>query len=283
MSSAANRFALSPTVTGSRRKCQPGWNGTILRRLTAAAAPPKVFPVKRLLLFLTGLLLLPLCWGAARALPDLFPFAVVNHPPWIAPSILALCAGYGVWTLVYLCMPPSVRVYIWGHELTHALWGLLTGARVGPIRVRSTGGSVALSEAGIWTTLAPYLVPFYTVIVVLLRLLLGLVVDMTRWELVWLFLVGLTWSFHITYTLRSLLQHQPDIQACGRLFSYPLILLFNLLLLGYLLVAASAAPLATFHARLFDRGLSAYHTTGRMLVHGTRIGLRLIPGCRPAQ
>ncbi len=228
-------------------------------------------------------MLLPLCWGAARALLDLFPFAVVNHPPWIAPPILALCAGYGCWTVAYLCMPPSARVYIWGHELTHAIWGLLTGARVGPIRVRASGGSVALSDAGVWTTLAPYFVPFYTVIIVLLRLLLGLVIDMSRWELAWLFLVGLTWSFHITYTLRSLLQHQPDIQAFGRLFSCSLILLFNLLLLGYLLVAASAAPLATFHARLFDRGLSAYHAAGRMAVISVQAGLRLIPGRRPAQ
>ena len=239
--------------------------------------------MKRLLLFLTGILLLPLVWGATRALLDLFPFAVVNHPPWIATPILALCAGYGCWTLVYFCMPPSVRLYIWGHELTHALWGLLTGARVGPIRVRSTGGSVSLSDAGVWTTLAPYFVPFYTVIVVLLRLLLGLTIDMTRWEPVWLFLIGLTWSFHFTYTLRSLMQHQPDIQTFGRLFSYSLILLFNLLLLGYLLVAASAAPIATYHARLIEHGLAAYLGAGRMAVHSVQTGLRLISGCRPAQ
>ena len=55
--------------------------------------------MKRLLLFLTGILLLPLVWGATRALLDLFPFAVVNHPPWIATPILALCAGYGCWAL----------------------------------------------------------------------------------------------------------------------------------------------------------------------------------------
>ena len=252
--------------------------------LTPTAYPPKVSTMKRLLQFLLGLLLLPLCWGATRALLDLGPYTVINRSPWIAPSILALCAGCAVWILIYLCIPPSVRLYIWGHELTHAIWGLLSGARVGKIRVRSTGGSVSLSEAGVWTTLAPYFVPFYTVIVVLLRLLLGLFIDMTRWEPIWLFLIGLTWSFHITYTVRSLLQRQPDIQTYDRLFSYSLIILFNLLLLGYLFVYASSASLTIYHEQLFARRLSAYYYFVRMLGRATSAGCRLVTsGCRSSQ
>ncbi len=232
--------------------------------------------MQRFLLFLVGLLLLPLCGGLARSILDLFPFTVINNPPWIAPSILAICAGYGCWTAVYLCMPPSIHVYIWGHELTHAMWGHLTGARVGKIRVNGAGGSVAISQPGVWTTLAPYFIPFYTLVVVLLRLILGLFFEMERWELVWLFLVGLTWSFHITYTLRSLLQHQPDIQAFGRLFSYTLIATINLLCLGYVLVFASAATLPAFHEQLFRRTTSAYRTTACELRSLTQATVRKI-------
>ncbi len=233
--------------------------------------------MKRPLLFLTGILLLPLCWGVARALVGLFPHAVENHPPWIAPSILALCAGYGCWTLVYLCLSPSIRLYIWGHELTHAIWGLMTGARVGKIRVTKNGGSVPLSQAGLFTTLAPYFVPFYTLVVLLLRLLLGLVIDMAPWELAWLFLIGLTWSHHATYTLRSLLQHQPDIEMYGRLFSLTVIAAFNLLLLGYIIVGASNATLPVYHQDLAAQTVKAYGTAVQATVDLACAALRLWP------
>ena len=240
--------------------------------------------VKRFLLFLVGVVLLPLCWGLCRAIFDLFPLAAINTPPWIAPSLLALCAGYACWTIIYLCLSPSIRLYIWGHELTHALWGTLAGAKVGPIRVNRAGGSVTLSEAGILTTLAPYFVPFYTLIVILLRLLLGLFIARGRWELVWLFLVGLTWSFHMTYTARSLLQQQPDLHAYGRLFSYTLIITVNLLTLGYVLVFASAATLPLFHEQIFTRTARVYRDLAVALHDGAKFTTQRAQSWRkPAQ
>ena len=230
--------------------------------------------VKRLTLFLAGLLLLPLGWGLGRSLLALFPHGVIASPPWIEPSLLACCAGYGLWSLVYLCLPPSIRLYVWGHELTHAIWGLLTGARVGPIRVGRHGGSVTLSQAGLWTTLAPYFIPFYTLVVVVARLIAGLFVDMNRSAPAWMFLVGLTWGFHITYTLRSLLQRQPDIQTYGRLFSYALILILNLLILGYVIVAATAATIPVYHAEIFHQTVTAYRITARAGTHLARQGAR---------
>lgn len=218
--------------------------------------------IRRLILFLVGLALLPLCLGLLRAILDLFPMTVIDRPPWIAAELLALCAGYLLWTAVYLIYPPSISVYIWGHELTHALWGGLTGSRVGRIRVRDTGGSVTLSEAGVATFLAPYFVPFYTAIVVLLRLLLGLFAEMDRWEPAWMFLFGFTWGFHITYTARSLLQHQPDMQNYGRIFSCTVIVALNLLVFGYLLVAATAATANSFHRQIVARTVPAYRESG---------------------
>ena len=191
--------------------------------------------IRRLILFLIGLALLPLCLGLLRAILDLFPMTVIDRPPWIAAELLALCAGYLFWTAVYLIFPPSIRVYIWGHELTHALWGVLTGSQVGRIRVRDTGGSVTLSEAGVATFLAPYFVPFYTVIVVLLRLLLGLFAEMDRWEPVWLFLIGFTWAFHIILTISVLIKGQTEVKKNGYLFSIAVIYLMNILVLGLVL------------------------------------------------
>jgi hypothetical protein len=225
-----------------------------------------MLPMARLLRLLVGLVLLPLCWATVAAVLDLSPSAMTKQPPWIATSLLAMVAGYVCWLLIFTFLPTPVRAYIWGHELTHAVWGLLTGARVGPIKVGNAGGSVRLSHAGLFTTLAPYFVPFYTVLLLLLRLLLGMFVEMGQWDLLWLFLVGLTWGFHLSFTLRSLAQRQPDIQAFGRIFSYVLIFLFNTVALGYCLVGITAATLPEFHQRLAQRAARAYRGTARTAV-----------------
>ncbi|MDD5708139.1 MAG: hypothetical protein PHR35_19650 [Kiritimatiellae bacterium] len=217
-----------------------------------------------------GLLLLPLCWAVTRAVLDLSPASLTATPPWVAPPLLAMVLGYICWVLIFTFLPSPVRAYIWAHELTHATWGFLTGARVGRISVSDTGGSVRLSHAGMFTTLAPYFVPFYTVIVILLRALLGLFVEIGRWELAWLFLVGLTWGFHLSFTLRSLMQKQPDIEAFGRLFSYVLIYLANAVGFGYWVVCITAATAPAFHHRLAERTRSSYHTSQYAVVYAVR-------------
>ena len=49
-------------------------------------------------------------------------------------------------------------------------------------------------------------------------------------------LVGLTWGFHVTFTLYMLTKEQPDVLQNGRLFSYVVIYLANLLFLALWLI-----------------------------------------------
>ena len=50
----------------------------------------------------------------------------------------------------------------------------------------------------------------------------------TAWErAIGLFAIAFTWCFHVCFTIRSLMQPQPDVQEYGRLFSYVLIWTFN--------------------------------------------------------
>ena len=54
------------------------------------------------------------------------------------------------------------------------------------------------------------------------------------------FWIGMTWSFHLTFTLRFLAYNQPDVREHGRLFSYALIFALNALSIGAALVAVSS-------------------------------------------
>lgn len=224
--------------------------------------------MKRALLLLLGVLLIPAIPGVALAVLDLLPAIFSGDFPWISREPLAVLLGYAAWTVVFAAIPPAARVYVLGHELTHAAWGLMTFSRVRRLRVRDDGGSVEITSPGFFTTLAPYFVPFYLLVVLLARLVAGLFADMGPYSSCWLFLVGLAYGFHVTYTVKSLAGRQPDIRVYGRVLSCVAIIVINLLILGYGLVAVTPAGLPAYHRRLAVRTLRSYETAAGAVARG---------------
>ena len=152
-----------------------------------------------------------------------------------------LIIGFVFWVFLYFALPRPVRTYVLAHELTHALWGVLMGARVRGLKVSSKGGSVTLSKSNFLVMLAPYFFPFYTVCVIGLYLSLSVFFDMSVYEPFWLGLIGLSWGFHLTFTVTTLMEHQSDIYENGYIFSYLVIYFFNILGIA-LWIALIATP-----------------------------------------
>ncbi len=143
---------------------------------------------------------------------------------------LAFGAGYLSWLLVFIFLPTPIRTYVLGHELTHAVWALLMGARVSGLSVRKTGGQVRTSKTNWAITLAPYFFPFYAVLFMAGFFIAHAIWNLTAHFWVLFFLVGLGWSFHVTFTMMVLLTvSQPDVKSQGVLFSAVVIYLMNLL------------------------------------------------------
>ncbi len=186
--------------------------------------------MKKILKFLIGLMLLPACWAASRTFYFLLIASSTDAVPWALP------AGFLVSVAGFFILPQAFRTYVLGHELSHALAGLLMGAKIGKMKVSRQGGHVELSKSNFIISLAPYFIPFYTGLIVALWVGLGLVLDLSVYEPVWLLLVGMTWGFHLTFTLYMLTQEQPDVLQNGRLFSYVVIYLANLLVVGLWLI-----------------------------------------------
>ncbi|MFH0954291.1 MAG: hypothetical protein V1873_08175 [Verrucomicrobiota bacterium] len=199
-----------------------------------------------------GLVLLPFCYAATRTLVFLVhsiqPLSYSSLPL----SAWGLLIGFCLWVVLYLCLPRPMRTYVLAHELTHALWGWVMGARVSKLRVGKSGGSVSLSKDNFLITLAPYFFPLYTVLAIIGYNLVSVFVDLHTYEPFCLGLVGLTWGFHLTFTISTLLTHQPDIRACGRLFSYSFIYLMNVLGIALWIVMVASPRLETLVARLGD-------------------------------
>lgn len=218
----------------------------------------RIIRMSRFISFLVGLALLPLCVAVTLSLLDILRSLSASSDTIFSPATIWLLAGYLIWLGVWFVLPPPVRTYVMAHELTHALWGLMFGARVRNLRVSDKGGSVSLSKTNLLITLAPYFFPFYTMVVIVLHWVVGLFVHPIPLPFLWLFLVGFTWGFHLCFTVQSLMTHQPDIHEYGRLFSYTIIYLFNLAGICLWIVCTTSASLLTLAGILSARALLVY-------------------------
>jgi hypothetical protein len=195
---------------------------------------------------LVAVLLLPACAALTMSTWELgHQLAFGSQAAASNLSIVAFCAGYAVWLAIFALLPKPMRMYVLGHELTHALWALMMGARVSGLKVKKTGGQVKTSKTNWFITLVPYFFPFYAMLFIILFFIANAICDLTEYTWVLFFLIGLGWSFHVTFTLMMLLSmRQPDVQSQGVAFSAVVIYLMNLLTI-------------TLTATLFSRSLTA--------------------------
>ena len=213
---------------------------------------------------LIGIGLVPLAYATSVAVYFLYQTSVEESlgSGWEG---WALPVGFAAWVGVFFLLPRPIRTYVLAHELTHALWALLMGGRIGKMKIGKSGGHVELSKTNFIITLAPYFFPFYTVLVIAVYYLSGVWLDVEAYRLWWLALVGFTWSFHITFTIQMLSEHQPDIQEHGRIFSYLMIYIMNLLVIGIWMIIVGAPRFITFGDLLGRETATAYHFTWHQL------------------
>ena len=205
---------------------------------------------------LVGLAMLPACWAFARALVQ-GVMAAAGGSEFSVESI-SLLGGMAAFALCWATISHPVRMYVLGHELTHALWGLLFGARPSDVRVSESGGSVKLTKSNMLITLAPYFFPFYTFVVIIAALVTFAFLRPLPFLPLWMFLIGFTWAFHLLFTLETLTQRQPDVKLYGRIFSWAFIFLVNVALVLVWLASTTPLTFAQLGGIIVERIVSAY-------------------------
>ncbi len=177
---------------------------------------------------------------------------------WRSDEFFFFVLGSLAWGSVYWMGWRPVRSYVFAHEFTHLLVARLFGGKIYDWKVSAEGGYVETNKSNIWITLGPYLVPFYTLAVLAAFGIASLWMDLARWHPVslvgvtagfrflWLLyaLVGFTWWFHLTFTVKTVRAEQGDLTRNGEFFSLMLIFIANLALIVALFIAAS--PGASF-------------------------------------
>ena len=84
---------------------------------------------------IVAVLLLPLCAGAVSALVKVLRATGSADAFWVA-----FIGGAACWFVIFLLLPKPMLVYVFGHELTHALWTWLFGGSVKRFKATSNGG-----------------------------------------------------------------------------------------------------------------------------------------------
>ena len=187
--------------------------------------------------------MLPLGWVSFETFLKSFGHAALEGAFWKTSELWFFGIGVVMWLVLFFGLRGRAMLwaYVAGHELTHAIFVLLSGGNVGGVHVSPEGGHVLTNKSNLMIVLSPYFVPFYTVIAIALWWITGKIVpEWTAARPQFLFaVIGLTWCFHVSFTAWMITRDQPDLDHYGRLFSIALIILVNLAIISGLLIAAS--------------------------------------------
>ena len=211
------------------------------RRLSAAE--PLLVPT-RWVKFIVALFLLPMCVVLTQTFFTAFARATVVQRLWAAEEFWFFALGALLWLIGFFGLPRPILLYVFGHELTHALWVWLMGGRVSRFRVSREGGHIVTNRTNFWIALAPYFFPLYSILAIAVYGAAGLFVNVQAYGR-WLYAaIGVTWAFHFTFTCWMIPKNQTDLRDHGTFFSLVIIYLMNLVLLSAMLLLA--APQITF-------------------------------------
>ncbi len=216
-------------------------NSVLIFPLPPRVSAVNLWPVPKWIKFIIAVLLLPVCLGAARALWLVLRACGSADITWVP-----LLAGAACWIVIFLMLPKPMWIYVFGHELTHALWTWLFGGTVKKMKVTSGGGHVVISKTNFVIALAPYFFPLYAAIVVVVFAIGHLIWDWHRFLVYFDLLVGAAYAFHLTLTFHVLQTRQSDITSQGYLFSAVIIFLGNVCVLLF------GMPLLTERIGIFN-------------------------------
>lgn len=239
-----------PKSKRNRRNGNSKRSRTVVRSVARArsgsyvtATEPLTVP-SRWVKFVVAIFLLPICGVLTQTFFTAFARATMTERLWAGEEFWFFSLGALLWLIAFFGLPRPILLYVFGHELTHALWVWLMGGRVSKFRVGPDGGHVVTSKANFWIALAPYFFPIYSILAIAIYGALSIFLDMQPYGRLLYAVIGTTWAFHFTFTCWMIPKNQTDLTNQGTFFSLVVIYLMNLLLLSVMLILAS--PQITF-------------------------------------
>ena len=202
---------------------------------------------KRLGRWSAALLLLPLCWVTTWTFLSRFSQAAVYQEFWKTAEFWYFATGALLmvgWFWSGLLQSFFLYIYVLGHELTHAVFVVLYRGKVTDFHVSVDGGYITTNKSNLIIALSPYFVPFWSVVCALIYAVLRYSAGLPQeWDRLLYAVMGVTWTFHMIWTLWMIPRDQPDLRENGTFLSLVIIYFANLLVLVGLLCLAARSPM----------------------------------------
>ncbi len=175
--------------------------------------------------FIVSILLFPACVACTLSF-----YSGIMSIKTVSESGLVFILGALSYSVLHLLLFKLDLLYVFGHELMHAVAALFSGRKVIGMKVSTTEAGVRTTTPNLFVALAPYLLPGYTIFIALAYFLSSFFMDVTRFSGLFVFIAGFTLMFHLAYTAESIRSKQSDLLRSGYFFSMSLIYIVNLLI-----------------------------------------------------
>ena len=186
--------------------------------------------LKKAIHVILAILFLPVCFSVGLILYE--EIGGINR---LSSNQLYFFYGCIFYLIFHILVFKPERIYIFGHEMMHAIATILSGGKVSSFNVSKSGGSIRANKSNVFISLAPYLFPFYAILAgVLYFILAHFKKDFLGFSKPFLFIVGFTLMFHIVLTVDFLKIKQTDLLGTGYIFSIELIFFANLLIIAFI-------------------------------------------------
>ena len=211
--------------------------------------------------FLVALLLVPMLAGYGLAFAG-----TLKSLDAVTSAQVSFVLGWAIYLAIHTIVWKPSRLYVFGHELLHAVAIWVSGGWVHSFKVSKEEGSVTGTRGNLLVYLAPYLVPFYTVLAVLVFFVLGWFYDLVLLSHWFYGALGGSLAFHLSFTAETLKHKQSDIEKSGVFLSFVLIVWTNLIFVVWAFSLVNpAVRVWPYLAEGFNRGGAMYTAVFRQL------------------
>ena len=121
-----------------------------------------------------------------------------------------------------------VFAYVFGHEMTHYFTAKLFLKKTGKIKLHKTYGSVEVVDSNVWIVLAPYIIPFYSFVAVLIYAIASIFYNNPWMDYSFAALSALGYAYHVILTAQALRLQQTDLQIYCPFLSWAIIFAGNM-------------------------------------------------------
>ncbi len=176
---------------------------------------------------------------------------------WLQPSVwYSLSGAFSLLLLLRVRYFRTALIYLYvvGHELSHALAARLSMGTIYELKIDQNGGYVDTDADNIVVALAPYFLPLWMLVWMLLFWLANLLVPFGAYTIYFYSGFGFWWLFHLYWTLWIVPREQPDLLENGLTFSLQLILIVNLAVLLLIMWAFGLTSWGSYWASFDEAG-----------------------------